>query len=143
MFYTSASDRLGSQKGYPQSRWFKTAPLTKRALLFSRSSLAPMGTSAAGHGAAVPISTLLSSLLPPRASSLLRPLLLGPCSPCPARSAQQHHRVPPCLVLLSHRAEQHARPASPAQSSPMAQHPHAIQGLREVLEGLAAVKVLL
>jgi len=27
VFYTSASDRLGSQKGYPQRRWFKIAPL--------------------------------------------------------------------------------------------------------------------
>lgn len=36
---TSASDRLGSQKGYPQRRWFKITPLTKRALLFSHSSL--------------------------------------------------------------------------------------------------------
>lgn len=129
MFYTPASDRLGSQKGYPQSRWFKIAPLTKRALLFSRSSFPPAGTGAAGRGAAVPIPTLRSSPTAPGASSLLSPLLLGHCSPCPACSACQHHRVPPvlCPAVTQDTAESLTPPfASPAQSSPMPQHPHVI-----------------
>lgn len=150
MFCTSASDRPGSQKGYPQSRWFKIAPLTRRALLFSRSFFPPVGTSAAGRGAAVPISkpqqqpsvvpaafcggssllspypTLTSSLLAPRASSLPRPLLLGTAAPAlPAQPSS----IPVSLPALSchHPAQSRGSPCPlPALSSPTPQHPRAI-----------------
>lgn len=111
MFYTSASDRLGSQKGYPQSRWFKIAPLTKRALLFSRSSLllwAPV----------LPVVELLCPYQHSRAAFWLP----GPaaCSAlCCWGTAAPALPVQPssitvslqCFVLPSHRTEQDAHPA--------------------------------
>lgn len=120
MFYTSASDRLGSQKGYPQSRWFKIAPLTKRALLFSCSSFAPVGSSAAGHGAAVCKSTLTDSLLTPRACS--DPCCWGTAAPALPVQPSSITVSLQCFVLPLQRTEQEAHPAV---CQPFPVQPHA------------------
>lgn len=128
IFYTSASDRLGSQKGYPQRRWFKIAALTKRALL---SSLSFPTALTRWHRRCWTLSLCTHGS---QASRLLGPLLLG-------------HRAPP-LCLLSPPASPYASGAlscchtddgvekltpvfaNPAQSSLVPRHPPCKPGPR-------------
>lgn len=101
MFCTSASDRLGSQKGYPQSRWFKIAPPDRKSIAVQPLLLSSRGHQCCWMWSCCAQSTPTSSLLAPRASSLLSPLLLGtaplPCllspaaSPCPSHALSCHH----------------------------------------------------